>query len=301
MPLKFVVIAAGVTLGLLLGACTASGSKVVPSSTTLAPLVEATTTTTEGPTTATLPPTTTTTLPPNDCVVGTPPASLTAEGFYTRHCSVLGLDVVAAEEVSPEAVTATADRVYWMLVLRPDLVEALQATPIRIAVIGAEQRITSLPDFEELYDLYPGTDWRRLGRSFPGTDLITVAAAAEENLLCFDGDRYGGEDIFVRDFARTIRRFGLAVADANTHTAIERSYARAIAGGLWEDAVGEVNSDQYWAEGSQAYFDANGEADPPDDVHNHVDTREELLDYDRPLFDLAQSLYGDLDWRPTCP
>jgi alpha-glucosidase len=274
---------------------------VVPSSTTLAPLVEATTPTTERPPTTTLPPTTTTTLPPNECVVGAPPAALSAEGFYAKHCTVLGLDVVAAEEVSPDAVTAVAERVSWMLALRPDLVTALQVTPLHIAVIGAEQTITTLPEFEELYELYPGTDWHRLGRSFPGTDLIPVAAAGEENLLCLEGDRYEGEDIFVRDFARTIRRFGLAVIDPNTHDAIERSYGRAIAGGLWEDSVAEVNSDQYWAEGSQAYFDANAEADPPDDVHNHVNTREELMGYDRPLFDIAATVYGALDWRPTCP
>lgn len=288
-----------VVLGFVAAACTASsGATSSGAETTLAPLVEVTT---GDPTTTSLPPTTTTTLPANECVVGVPPASISAEGVYTKHCTVLGVDVTAAEEVSAEAVVAAADRVYWMLVSRPDLLAAVLETPIRVTVIGADQLITALPEFADLYELYPGTDWRRLGRSFPGTDLIPVAAGAEENLLCLEDDRYSGEDVFVRDFARAIRHFGVAVADPNTNDAIERAYGRAIAGELWEDTVAEVNSDQYWAEGSQAYFDANGEADPPDDIHNHVDTRSELRDYDPWLFDLAASVYGDFEWRPACP
>ena len=42
---------------------------------------------------------------------------------------------------------------------------------------------------------------------------ITIAAGAEENLLCLESDRYEGEDMFVRDFGWSMRRFGIAAVD----------------------------------------------------------------------------------------
>jgi len=290
------------TIGLVaaavgIAACTSVDSDVTTT---------ATVTTTEPPTTSTTPPpttttstttttTTTTTLPPNDCVV----EPLDGDGFYAQGCTVLGVHIKAAGSVDPAALTAASDRVYHLLVGRPEVAGAV-AGSIELAIVGADQVITDLPEFVDLYTVYPGTDWRRLGRSFPGTDLIPTAVAAEENLLCLEADRFAGEDMMVRDFSRTIRRFGLAVVDEETDADIERAYARAIASGLWQNTVAEVNSDQYWAEGTESFFDANNEADPPDEIHNHVDTRAELRSYDPGLYRLLTRVYGEGAWRPTC-
>ena len=95
--------------------------------------------------------------------------------------------MVGSGAVSDEAIETAAEHVYEMLAVRPDLSEALANAPIRVAVIGASERITDLPDFTDLYALYPGTDWRGRGRSFPGTIEIPTAAGAEENSLCCIG------------------------------------------------------------------------------------------------------------------
>jgi len=221
--------------------------------------------------------------------------------FYVQGCTVDGIDVVGSAAVSAPAIEAAADRVAHMLAFRPDVAQAVAEAGIRVVVIAATERITDLPEFTTLYRIYPGTDWHRDGRSFPGTDLIPVAAGAEENLLCLDGDRYAGEDMFVRDFARAIRHFGLATADEELDRQIERTYARAIAAGRWSHTIARVNSDQYWAEGTQSFYDANQEADPPDGIHNHVDTREELRAYDPGLERLLEAAYGVDAWRPNCP
>ncbi len=300
------VIATLALVGLLAAACTANESAEVVTSTTVAAPVTTlpppSTATTTSPATSTSSTTTTTTTAPIDfsCDVT---AMTTIEG-YTQGCEVLGLTILAGEAVDPSAVGGAAERVFHMLAQRSDLQDALVGAGLSGRVIGEDQRITDLPEFTELYDQYPGTDWDRRGRSFPGTDLVPAFAGAEENLRCLEGDRYEGEDEFVRSFALTIKRFALEAVDPATVLAIEQAYGRAIAQGLWENTLAEINADEYWMEGTQSYFDANledtAEEREPNSEHNAVNSRIELEEYDGPLFAIAQSVYGDTEWRPTC-
>jgi len=47
----------------------------------------------------------------------------------------------------------------------------------------------------------------------------------------------------------------------------------------------------------QSWFDANLEADPPNGIHNHVNTREELEAYDPDLAKLIAEVFGHIEWR----
>lgn len=283
--------------------CTSSGDGVTTLPESPEPVVPVTTLqSTESSTTTTVPDETTTTVPrpTNDCTVR---PDLSIEG-YTQSCEVLGIAIHAAEDVAPEAIEAMADRIFNMLVEAPDIVEAFHDAGITARVIGKDQRISRLPEFTEIYNLYPGTDWNRRGRSFPGTDLIPVLAGAEENLLCLDETYYQGEDNFVRALAIAIRRFGLQFVDPVTDAAIDRAYQTAIALGMWRNTLAEINSYEYWAEGTQSFFDANLEEPddrPPNSSHNHVDTREELAAYDPDLYALVKSVHTETEWRPSCP
>ncbi len=295
----------GVSIIILVGTgCTNSGGDSTTSTssttvglplTTLPPTEASTTSTTQTP------PTTTTTLPPtNDCAVS---PDTSTEG-YSQSCEVLGITVLAAEDVDPIALDQMADRIFNMLLERPDIVASFNTNEVSGRVIGEGERITDLPEFEELFELYPGTDWDRRGRSFPGTDLIPVVAGAEENLMCQEERYYQGEDNFVRTFAIAIRRFGLQFVDPITNAAIDRAYQTAIAQGLWTNTLAEINSYEYWAEGTQSFFDTNLEEPddrPPNSSHNAIDTREELRAYDPDLYQLALSVYGDTGWYPECP
>jgi hypothetical protein len=293
-----------VVAALLAAACTPAES-TSPESTSSAAVIAPVTTLRPASTTTTttLPPETTTTtapLPENECAVG----SATKVEGYTQGCAVLGLEILAGDEVEPDAVSEMADRVYNMLVNRPEYAPSIAAFPIALRIIGSSQRIMDLPEFEDIYFHHPGIDWRYLGRSFPGTEEIPYAAGAEENLLCSTEDRYAGEDNFLRDFAITMRRFAMDFVDETTSTAIEQAYAVAIAEGRFKNTLAEINSEQYWAEGVQSFFDANLEDNAEDrepiSSHNHVNTREELREYDRALYEIAISVFGDTEWRPAC-
>lgn len=294
-----------IAISAVAASCTSTGAEPSTTSTTtttVAPVTTLVTTTTSSPTT-TLPPTTTTTtdpLPTNDCIRS---PNTSVEG-YTQGCTVLDIEILAGEGVDSAALGQMADRIYHMLIMRPDLRGAINAAGVDARIMGADQRITQLPEFEDLFDIYPGTFWNRRGRSFPGTDLIPYVAGAEESLLCFEEDFYTGEDPFIRDMALTIRRFGMRAVDPQASASIEQAYGTAIAKGLWVNTLAEIDSDNYWAEGVQSFFDVNLEEPedrPPNSSHNHVDTRQELRAYDPALWDIAASIFGDEPWRPSCP
>lgn len=298
--LLLAALAAGIT-----GCRSASGEDAPSTTTTFAPMSTTATidtVTTTVPETSTTPATssttTTTTIPQAECEVRTVG---TDDDFYRMACEEAGITITAAESVAAGTLEAAADRMAVMLAHRPDVADAVASSVEHVAIIGRDQRITELPDFEELYSVHPGTDWSRLGRSFPGTEEIPVPAGAEENLLCLESDRYEGEDMFVRDFGWSMRRFGIAAVDPGLDRDIESAYIRAIAAELWRNTIAEVNSDMYWAEGVQSFFDANNEeVDEKDQVHNQIDTREELRVYDPFLYSLLVEVFGESEWRPEC-
>jgi alpha-glucosidase len=293
-------------VAVLAGGCQSASGDDASTTTTFAPM--STTTTASEPTTTEAQPSTTasttattavtTTIPKLECAVR---EIGTDDDFYRTTCEQNGISIAAAESVAAGALEAAADRMDALLAARPEVAAAVAASIDQVSIIGRDQRITVLPEFEDLYSIHPGTDWNRLGRSFPGTNEIPIAAGAEENLLCLESDRYEGEDMFIRDFGWTIRRFGIAPVDPGLDRSIEDAYIRAIAADLWQNTVAEVNSDQYWAEGVQSFFDANNEEkDEKDQVHNQVDTREELRAYDPFLYALLVDVFGETEWRPEC-
>lgn len=58
------------------------------------------------------------------------------------------------------------------------------------------------------------------------------------------------------------------------------------------------NRAEYWAEGVQCWYDTNRTMDHD---HNHIHTREQLIDYDPPLAKLCRDVLGDSDWRFISP
>ena len=58
------------------------------------------------------------------------------------------------------------------------------------------------------------------------------------------------------------------------------------------------NRAEYWAEGFQCWYDTNRTMDHD---HNHIHTREQLIEYDPPLAQLCHEVLGDSDWRFISP
>lgn len=77
---------------------------------------------------------------------------------------------------------------------------------------------------------------------------------------------------------------------------IRITYDKAMKKGLWQGTYAATNEREYWAEGTQTWFNADAENNVQ---HNHVNTRAELKIYDSVLATLLTEVYGDSDWQYT--
>lgn len=236
----------------------------------------------------------------NGCTVTKPPSDLNVDPFYTKYCSVEGIPILASDAVPDAALQGAWEIAYYLLQADPSLPSTLIDQQVKIGIIGANEVISDLPDYKVLYEWWPETDWDQRTRGVGATPYLLMSSGAEENLLCYTDDPYQGENIFVHEFAHTVKIMGLQAIDPTFEAAVLDTYNAAMTQGLWQNTYAATNAEEYWAEGIQDYFNVNLQADPTDGIHNFVNTREELADYDPALFSLIDSLYGQLDWQPEC-
>lgn len=203
-----------------------------------------------------------------------PPAQLRLHPFYGQHLDAGGIPVVGSERVPAAALLAARDVVLGMLAHRPDLARDLARSGVRAAVIAEEEGTMDLPEHRH---------WEKPGRGDPrltqcerdeydrriaplsaaeywnartrGTGGNPVSVGAE-NLLARPGTRFYGENILVHEFAHAVfaavRRVDPALL-ARVRIALER----AIAAGKWRGDYAAVTIDEYWAEGTQFWFETN--------------------------------------------
>ena len=122
---------------------------------------------------------------------------------------------------------------------------------------------------------------------------LTVASAAKAGVPQEPGAGRGGPVIASPEVASDRRvTFRLRAPDAKAVTVSgDFGSDAAMKKGLWKSTYAAENAREYFAEGVQAWFDANLEANPPDGIHNHVNTRKELLQYDPDLAALIGKVF----------
>jgi len=161
-----------------------------------------------------------------------------------------------------------------MVSYRPDLARWLATNGYRIAVIAQNEALLDLPEFRHWtkparddprltrcerkhFDARIGakTDrqyWDARARGIGGRQMV----AAEEDLLDLTPNRYYGETIFVHEFAHQILD-AVRGTDPAPYRRTEAAYANARARGLWRDEYTMTTVDEYWAEGSQFWWNSN--------------------------------------------
>lgn len=225
-------------------------------------------------------------------------------GFYAQGCTVLGHALLAPAEVDPAALVAAAEIVVAMLAERPDLAAVLHDSGVWTTVVGRDMGITEVPEYADLRD-DPETDWDERSRGFGGQPAFddlpaSPGSVGEEDVLCLPEDRYFYESIMVHEFAHTLWDAGVVLQDPAMWDRLWTLYEAALADGTWADTYAEETVNEYWAEGVQSYFDANDWSEPPNGIHGHIDTNEELLADDPGLHALVGEVFGDADWRWSC-
>ncbi len=226
--------------------------------------------------------------------------------FYTQRADAGGLPIVGSAKVSAYALKEAAYLVDLMLAKRPDVRTAMIRSGARLCVLAHNEFTTEQPEFVRLgerpangFPGVPGKDyWDARARGMGGSERDPFCSCAEENLLAYPGDPYPTECILIHELAHNIHLRGMVNVDPTFDRRLKAAYDAATAAGLWKGKYAGINHHEYFAEGVQSWFDNNREDDHD---HNHVNTREELVEYDPRLAEICREVFGDTELRYTKP
>ncbi|XP_078598036.1 uncharacterized protein LOC144874087 [Branchiostoma floridae x Branchiostoma japonicum] len=211
---------------------------------------------------------------------------LNLDEFYQKYLHAYGIPILGSSIVPDEALRRACYDVLFMLADRKDIRDSYYNYYGRAAIMADTEVTLDIPEQSNLDSSY-NTRARGLG----ATVSRPVSTGAEENVLCYSTDRYKKEDIFVHEFAHGVDNLGARKAISDWTTRLKAAYDDSLANGLWSNVYPEFTKEEFWAEGVQSFFNVNNESDPPDGVHNHVNTRAELLAYDPTLYALIAEIF----------
>lgn len=247
--------------------------------------------------------------------VTAPPEGLKLDPFYTRYVDAAGLPLLSSSKVPDEALVKAQRIVRFMLAKRRDLAKVLREDGSRFAIMALDEQTTDLPEqrdwkkpasddprltpcerkhyAERIGALTDREYWNTRARGMSG--LLTSGSV--EDLLGWRTSRYFGETIFIHEFAHAILRAAQQRA-LPPAAQVEAAYRAALAKGLWQGNYASVSAHEYWAEGTQFWFNSNYIA--------VFDGRQILSDadlaaYDRALADALRAVYGKRHHVPGDP
>ncbi len=240
-------------------------------------------------------------------IAGAPPARLAADPFYRKHVDAAGIPILSSARVPDAALFAARDMVRGMLAHRPDLAAWLVSNDYRIALISRDEALLDLPENADWtkparddprltrcelkhYDERIGskTDreyWDERARGIGGERMV----GSEEDVLGLPISRYWGETIFVHEFAHNVL-FAIEGADRGLYERVAAAYANALANDLWFEEYTTTTMQEYWAEGTQFWFNSNRLQ--AFDGRRILNARD-LADYDPQLYAVLAEAYGD--------
>jgi hypothetical protein len=207
---------------------------------------------------------------------------LKLDSYYQKHFDLAGMPILSSEKVSDQALIEAAYLIRQVLSNREDVLKEMIKNRVRFVVMAPTEMTTDVPEQRKMT---PKDYWDKRARGLGGR----ITSCGEENLLNLKGDRYRNENILIHEFSHAIHRFGIGSLDKKFDSRLRETYKAAIDQSLWKDTYAASNHEEYWAEGVQSYFDCNN---PPNrGVHNDVNTREKLKDYDPRLFELIDDSF----------
>ena len=230
---------------------------------------------------------------PSEVIVpsGPLPADIESYGYYTKYLDAGGIPILAPPEVSDIALSRLKDIVNEMLGKRPALRGVLQYQEIRFAIIPQRAFTTTLPEYRDLYRLFPHIDWNTRTRGVGATDAIPTVSCGEENLLKLPDDPYVGASICMHEFAHTIHLMALRKQGPEFDEKLNHLYREARAAGITASTYMDENAGEYFAEMTQTWFNANRCINPPDGISGPICRNDILKQRDPGMWKLLDSLF----------
>ena len=233
-------------------------------------------------------------------VVTKPPQSLNLDPFYKKYLDANGIPVISSWRVPDSALIQAWTIVKFMTNDLPDYVlEQMHDAGARVGVMARYEGTTDIPEHAHLVN-DTTLNWDLRARGLGGDMELTLTTCAEENLLCYQIDKYHAEDILIHEFAHAIHLIGIAPIDSTFNPTLQKLLDNAVAEGKYYKTYAKTNLYEYWAEGIQDWFNVNAEVEAPDGKHNQINTRKELKEYDPGLYDLIHHYFSEFEGSPSC-
>ena len=232
--------------------------------------------------------------------IETVPQHLELNGFYKKYVNINGIHIISSYKVPDEAVFAACRTIDFMTSNLPEnVLQAMVTIDTKVAVMGRYEGTTDIPEHAHLAN-DTTLNWDLRARGLGGTIEMPLTSCAEENLLCYQIDKYHAEDILIHEFAHSIHLIGIRSTDATFDAKLDALLSKAINQGKYKNVYAATNFEEYWAEGVQNWFNVNAEVPTPDGKHNWVNTRSDMKKYDLELYDLISNYFAEFSGNPSC-
>jgi alpha-glucosidase len=234
---------------------------------------------------------------PDSIKITTPPVNLNLDPFYKKYVDANGIPITSSWRVPDKALLKAQNIIVYMTnVLPKPVFEKLLEHKVRVGVMGRYEGTTDIPEHHYLIN-DTSLNWDLRARGLGGEPLTTCG---EENLLCYQIDKYHAEDILIHEFAHTIHLVGILGIDSTINTRLQQALNKALSEGKWVNTYAGTNQEEYWAEGVQDWFNVNAEVPVPDGKHCYVNTRKELKEYDPGLYAILKEYFPETTDLISC-
>ena len=170
-----------------------------------------------------------------------PPAELGLDSFYRKYVDASGIPVVASWRVPDEALVKVAKMVVFFLDnLSEEIAGNLRTYKARIGILARYEGTTDMPEYAHLAS-DTAMNWDVRARGLGGSPELPMTSCAEENVLCYQIDKYHAEDIFIHEFAHTIHSVGILTTNPGFNDVLKNALETAISAGKWGNTYAATN------------------------------------------------------------
>ncbi len=235
-----------------------------------------------------------------DYKITSPPQELELDSFYKKYLNVNGIHIISSFRVPDSAIVKACEIIDFMTSGLPEEVLAQMVNVnTRVGIMARYEGTTDIPEHAHLAK-DTTLNWDIRARGLGGTLRMPLTTCAEENLLCYQIDKYNAEDILIHEFAHTIHGVGIIPLDDTFNDLLQEKLDAAMEAGLYKNTYAATNIWEYWAEGVQNWFNVNAEVEKADGKHNWVNTREDMRKYDPDLYEIVGRYFSDFEGNPSC-
>ena len=225
-----------------------------------------------------------------DCTVRSVPARvrrrLSLNPFYTQYAHAYGIPVLSSSRVKRGALERACYVMRFLFADRKDIRDWFYRRNGRAGIMAKSEGTTTIPE----HSFLPAW-WNERARGLGATIQVPISTGGEENLLCESGDRYYNEDIFLHEFVHGIHNLGATGAIPTFDGRLRAAYNSARRTGLWRNTYAMSTDREYFAEGTQSFFNVNAYSATANGIHNNINTRAKLRQYDPTLYSLIKEVF----------